>query len=581
MSDLLVPNSNGSSCGSHPAVRFEPKPMVEGPLTHLNEKRPAILESVVSQTMQDLSGAQSLDLLLGEALYSEKVRLKRDHGNLFTKKRLKHDHILWNKIQAGLLQSSAQVDRKVLLRAIVDHYAEEIGGHFDPRVYKFATSVVPFGFSWLLNAASVSRFLPWGLTQSLEQRLRIVGEVPALQNLSRKGTVLLVPTHQSNLDSILIGYIIYLMGLPPFAYGAGLNLYSNPVLSFFMSNLGAYTVDRKKSNAIYKQTLKNYSTKILNEGVHSIFFPGGGRSRSGAVESKLKLGLLGTALDAQIQNMQAGKALPNVYVVPMVMSYHFVLEASSLIEDYLAEAGKHRYIIMDDESWQPTKVANFFWKLFSSTSTITVRLGKPLDVFGNFVDEEGRSIGPNGTIIDPKRWLTTEGEIKHEQQRDQEYTRQLGEVLVQRFHRENTVLTSHAVAFAYFEALRRRYPDLDLYRFLRLSLEQRSIQKGEFMAEVERLYERLVKLERNGELFLSDDFKTRDLSNWVSDGVTELGLLHESAVVKIVEGAVWTEDMNLLYYYRNRLAGYGLSLLARPGAIRGKAGKNDPKGFLE
>jgi glycerol-3-phosphate O-acyltransferase len=319
----------------------------------------------------------------------------------------------------------------------------------------------------------------------------------------------------------------------------------------------------------------------LSEGVHSIFFPGGGRSRSGAVESKLKLGLLGTALDAQIKNMQAGKPNPNVYVVPMVMSYHFVLEASSLIEDYLAEAGKHRYIIMDDESWQPTKIANFFWKLFKSTSTVTVRLGKPLDVFGNFVDEEGRSIGPNGTIIDPKRWLTSGGELKHDLQRDQEYTRELGDVLSTRFHKENTVLSSHAVAFAYFEALRKRYPDLDLFRFLRLSLEQRAMQIGDFMSEAERLHSRLLKMERNGELYLSDEMRLCSLEEWVNDGMTQLGLLHEAAVVKRVDGALWSEDMNLLYYYRNRLAGYGLSLLARPKPVHGKSGNNDPKGFLE
>lgn len=577
MSDLTP----SSSFGSHPAVKFEPRPMVEGPLTHFNKKRAQILSHVIQQTMQDFSSSKSLELVLGEALYSERVRLKREHGNIFTKKRLKNDRILWNQIQGGLLQSSAQADRKTILRSVISHYAEEIGGHFDPRVYHFATRAVPFGFSWLLNAASVQRFLPWGMTQSLEQRLRIVGEVPALQNLSKKGTVLLVPTHQSNLDSILIGYIIYLMGLPPFAYGAGLNLFSNPVLSFFMGNLGAYTVDRKKSNAIYKQTVKNYSTSILNEGVHSIFFPGGGRSRSGAVESKLKLGLMGTALEAQINGMKSGKPNPNIYIVPMVMSYHFVLEASSLIEDYLAEAGKHRYIIMDDESWQPTKVANFFWKLFKSTSTITVRIGKPLDVFGNFVDEEGRSIGPNGTIIDPKRWLSSGGDLSQDQQRDQEYTRQLGEVLVERFHRENTVLTSHAVAFAYFEALRKRYPELDLFRFLRLSQEQRAIQFEEFMGEAERLHSRLLDMERRGELYLSDELKLCKLQEWVSDGMTELGLLHEAAVVKRVEGAIWSEDMNLLYYYRNRLAGYGLSLLARPREVHGKPGSNDPKGFLE
>ncbi|MFL5812886.1 MAG: 1-acyl-sn-glycerol-3-phosphate acyltransferase [Bdellovibrionia bacterium] len=577
MSDLTTTKS----FKSHPAVRFERQPVVEGPLTHLNEKRASILDGVVSQTMQDFASSKSLELVLGEALYNERVRLKRDHGNVFTKNRIKGDRILWNQIQSGLLQSSAQADRKALLRSVIGHYADEIGGHFDPKIYKFATSVVPFGFSWLLNAASVQRFLPWGLTQSLEDRLRIVGEVPALQNLSKKGTVLLVPTHQSNLDSILIGYIIYLMGLPPFAYGAGLNLFSNPVLSFFMGNLGAYTVDRKKSNVIYKQTLKNYSTRILSEGVHSIFFPGGGRSRSGAIESKLKLGLMGTALDAQIQNLKAGKPNPNVYIVPMVMSYHFVLEASSLIEDYLAEAGKHRYIIMDDESWQPTKVANFFWKVFKSTTSVTVRLGKPLDVFGNFVDEEGRSMGPNGTIIDPKRWLTSGGELKHDQQRDQEYTRELGDVLSKRFHKENTVLTSHAVAFAYFEALRKRYPDLDLYRFLRLSLEQRAMQFGEFMGEAERLHSRLLKMEKNGDVYLSDELRLCSLEEWVNDGMTQLGLLHEAAVVKHVDGAIWSEDMNLLYYYRNRLAGYGLSLLARPKAVQGKSGNNDPKGFLE
>jgi glycerol-3-phosphate O-acyltransferase len=35
----------------------------------------------------------------------------------------------------------------------------------------------------------------------------------------------MVPTHQSNLDSLLVGYVIYMMSLPPFAYGAGLNLF--------------------------------------------------------------------------------------------------------------------------------------------------------------------------------------------------------------------------------------------------------------------------------------------------------------------------------------------------------------------
>lgn len=551
-----------STGSSHPAIRFENIPVVEGNLSHINSIRQDLLSKVVKKTALELSTTSS-DLLLGEALYSERLRLKRSNPNLFTSHRYKKDQRLLSQIQAGLLKSSVESDRTQLLDRILWHYAEEVGGRFNPHVYKLAIKAVPWGFNWLLNAASVQRFLPWGLTQSLQSCLHIVGEVPHLQKLSQKGTILLVPTHQSNLDSMLIGYVIYLMSLPPFAYGAGLNLFSNPVLSFFMSNLGAYTVDRQKNNLIYKHLLKNYSTQLLREGIHSIFFPGGGRSRSGAIETKLKLGLLGTALQAQLQNLIAGRNNPNVYVVPMVTSTHFVLEAASLIEDHLMESGKHRFIIMDDESWQTKKIFNFFWKLFSSRSHFTVRIGRPLDVFGNFVDEEGRSMGPNQTTIDPARWLTTRGELRNEPDRDQEYTRELGNKLVERFHKENTVLNSHLVAFSFFEALRGKYPDLDLYRFLRISLPQRTLSLDFFIPFVRGVHQKLLDLSKCGGLHLSEPLKNSDPLSWIKDGIQNLGLMHDAAVLKIHNGSIWTEDMNLLYFYRNRLSGYGLEVKSK------------------
>jgi glycerol-3-phosphate O-acyltransferase len=550
-----------------------------GPLSRFEKERTQILSDVVSRSEQELRAANpSLDLLVGQALYQERLRLKRNRPNLFTRGRAKRDHQLWNGIQGSLLRPQAEADRGELLHRALGHYAAEIGGHYDPVIYKLAVSAVPFLFSWLLNAASVRRFVPWGMTQSLESNISITGEIPLLKKLSQKGTVLLVPTHQSNIDSLLIGYVIYLMGLPPFAYGAGLNLYSNPVLSFFMSRLGAYTVDRTKNNPIYKQALKNYSTTILRSGVHSIFFPGGGRMRSGAVESKLKLGLLGTGLEAQLENHKLGKPNPSVFVVPMVMSYNFVLEASSLIEDYLAEAGKHRYIIMDDESWQVAKIAKFFWKIFSVQSGVTIRIGKPLDVFGNSVDEEGRSIGPNGTRIDPVKWLTTRGELRPDELRDREYTRELGARLVDRFHKENTVLPSHLVAFTLFEMLRKRYPDLDVYRFLRLSLPQRSLPYGEFIQELKIQHQRVRELSARGQFYLAPELQIQECEDWVARAIGNLGLFHEAHVIRVRDGVIYSEDLNLLYYYRNRLSGYGLSFLA--DALHMAPGDYDRKGFL-
>lgn len=550
---------------------------VSSPLTDFSTIRPRVVDDVVNRTVQEIP-AIKIENELTAALYLERQRLSRDRGNLFTKKRLSGDRALWNGIQTALLEPAAVSDRSALLRDVAARFADEIAGRFDPKVYKFTTKILPYGFNWLLNAASVKSILPWGMTEDVRSRLKVEGEVEHLKNLASKGTILLVPTHQSNIDSILIGYVIYLMGLPPFAYGAGLNLFSNPVLSFFMSNLGAYTVDRQKTNGIYRNLLKHYSTKILKEGIHSIFFPAGGRVRSGAIESKLKLGLLGTALQAQIENLQEGNPNPKVFIVPMTTSYHFVLEASTLIDDHLAEAGKHRFIISDDESSQFSKVLNFFWQLFKAQSGMTVRVGKPLDVFGNFVDPDGNSIGPNGTTIDPARWLSSYGKLAPSPQRDREYTRILGNRIVERYHAENTILTSHLVAFAFFESLRERYPDFDLYRFIRMSLSQRTIPWDEFLREAEIAHRRILESADRGLFYVTPELRTGDTKSWVKDGIRNLGLFHGNAVLKRGDGTIHTEDMNLLYYYRNRLAGYGLSRLADPR--RRVPGAYDEKGFL-
>lgn len=548
-----------------------------GPLVEFEKNRGTFLNRVCERTLKEVA-FEDPEVVLAETLFLEKIRLKKVRPNLFTKKRLRSDRKVWGQVQAGLMSAKSESDRNQLLKMTVGHFAEEIGGHFDPRVYRFATMAVPFGFSWLLNAASLHRFNPWRMEEKLAQRLRLEGHIEQLVKLSQKGTVLLVPTHQSNIDSVLIGYVIYRMGLPPFAYGAGLNLFTNPVLSFFMSNLGAYTVDRQKNSPLYKAVLKNYSTELLQSGIHSIFFPGGGRCRSGAIESHLKLGLLGTALDAQLYHLQQPSKKP-VYIVPMITSYHFVLEASSLIEDYLAMEGRHRFLPLDDDSLIPLRVLNFFWKMFSAESNITVRIGRALDVFGNLVDEDGvAKFG--GHAVDPARWLTTRGELCKNPQRDREYVKRLGTSLVDRYYRDHMVLSSHVVAFAFFEALREKYADYDLYRFLRLTGSQRVLHREKVYQKLSIVWEKLKQKEARGEICLSEELTKLSLEAWVKDGMNQLGLFHGSKVVSESEGLVTTDDMSILYYYRNRLSGYGISTLAEKSPFELERGSFDGKGFL-
>jgi glycerol-3-phosphate O-acyltransferase len=564
--------------GSHPAVLFKTHPAVRGEIYNLDDRlyRESIMDEVVRRTMYDVGRADPKQLL-EETLYYERQRLKKARANKifspYLANRQSKDRAFIRKVQSGLQPHLGLDESNALLSGFADHFAHEICGNFEPKMYEFATHLVPWFFSWLLNAVSVKRFLPIGVSESLQTRLRVVGEVEHLQNLSKKGTVLMVPTHLSNIDSILIGYVIHLMSLPPFAYGAGLNLFSNPVLSFSMSRLGAYTVDRQKSTLLYKTALKNYSTTILKRGIHSIFFPAGGRVRSGAIENHLKLGLLGTALQAQVERYQENHPNPNIYIVPVVMSYPFVFEASSLIEDYLAASGKHRFTPNDsNENFPLVNTFKFFSKLFSAKSELWVRVGKPLDVFGNFVDENGQSMGPNNTSIDPRRYLMSEGDLRAVPQRDREYTTLLGAKIGERYHAENVVLSSHLVAYSLMSALRKQYPQLDLFRFLRLSPEQRAVPLDRFYEEAARCFETVRSAADQGKLFLSTTLRCGDVKIWVDDGVHQLGLFHDAKVAKIEDGSITTEDMNLLYYYRNRLTGYGFG--------RDFSEESDEKGFL-
>src|ERR1700743_2593211 len=116
------------------------------------------------------------------------------------------------------------------------------------------------------------------------------------------------------------------------------------------------------THGLYKDVLKTYSTVMIERGYHSLFFPGGTRSRSGGVERKLKLGLAGAGVEAFVRTTVRGKTQP-VFFVPSTINYLLTLEAETLIDDFLQEEGKARYIIEDDESAKVGRIAAFMNKL--------------------------------------------------------------------------------------------------------------------------------------------------------------------------------------------------------------------------
>src|SRR5262245_63181707 len=101
--------------------------------------------------------------------------------------------------------------------------------------------------------------------RNLDARIQADGEIDVVHACAERGTLIVTPTHSSNMDSPAIGLALLRAGLPPTTYGAGKNLFTNPFISFFMRNLGAYRVDRRLKFELYKDVLKEYSTVLLEK----------------------------------------------------------------------------------------------------------------------------------------------------------------------------------------------------------------------------------------------------------------------------------------------------------------------------
>ena len=524
------------------------------------EQREYVRREVIRRTVEDhkdmcrRSKDLNLEILINDAVYQEQERLRGGKNGADDRRQAR----FWSQV-AREFHRTDEAGRERILESIAAMYMDEIMGYFNPVIHKFAAKILPWGLKALLARFSPVSFLKYlGTRLNLEENLVMSGPIDQIRELAGKATLIMTPTHGSNLDSVVIGLGLYQKRLPPFTYGAGLNLFSNPVISFFMNNLGAYKVDRRKKNGIYKIALKHYATLSMELGQHNLFFPGGTRSRSGEVEQKLKLGLLGCGVNVYVSNLLAGKPGPDIFVVPCTLSSALTLEARSLIEDHLKETGKSRYIRVRSDYNRPMRVLAFWRDLQSLDSRIHMRLGEPLDLFGNRVDKDGISRDAHGRAVDRRKYVEKDGVPAHDAQRDQEYTRELGRSILATFRRDNMIMSTHAVAFSAFGAMRRRHPQYDLYRTLRTAGPEHAVPRAELLAELGPLLERLRAMEEQGKLLLAAELKQAEPAEVLAKALEYFRSFHDGDALGEGPKGIHSRNMKLLYYYRNRLDHYGL-----------------------
>jgi glycerol-3-phosphate O-acyltransferase len=535
----------------------------EWPIYKLSEDRKAFIQEIDAFTQDRLTrkSTQKVTDLIAETVYQERIRIKEERWKVDPPK----ERQFWSRVRRKLIKYSldkpdqeAAKNNAEILQTIIHRYSEEIVGTFRISTFRFARRFLTRFFNSLLQARQKGFWRFAYQKRLLAEKLIVEGELEKIRGLMTKGTVVVVPTHFSNLDSILIGYVLDLvLGLPSFSYGAGLNLYNTGYTAYFMNRLGAYRVDRRKKNGIYLETLKTMSNLSLQRGTNSLFFPGGTRSRSGKLEEKLKLGLLSTAVEAQRALYQQGKD-QKIFIVPLVLGYHFVLEAPFLIEGYLRAMGKERFLKAKDDFYNPLQIIRFIWQVLSEGNDIALSFGQPMDVLGNPVDIDGKSYDKYGNLIQVRDYFVSEGRVTENLQRESEYTKDLAEKIVERYLADNIVLSSHLVAFAAFQMLRKENARLDLFGVLRLPNEDYVFDESVLKDVIEQIRKELYQLEDAGKIKLSTIVRG-GLDELIKDGLTHLGTFHLKKPLRYNrDKAIVSEDFTLLYYYHNRLDNYQL-----------------------
>jgi glycerol-3-phosphate O-acyltransferase len=148
-------------------------------------------------------------------------------------------------------------------------------------------------------------------------------DIERLRAAAREGTLILLPSHKSHVDYLILSYIFNEQNLPLPLIAAGDNLNFFPVGAVFRRG-GAFFIRRSfKGDRLYGAVVDAYVRRLIRDGYPIELFLEGGRSRTGKLVAP-KFGLLNMVVDAAL-------AVPErpSFFVPVSIGYERVIEASA------------------------------------------------------------------------------------------------------------------------------------------------------------------------------------------------------------------------------------------------------------
>lgn len=155
-----------------------------------------------------------------------------------------------------------------------------------------------------------------------------------LREAAKDGTLVLLPSHKSHVDYIILSRLFHRANMPLPLVAAGDNLSFFP-LGPVLRRAGAFFIRRSfKGDRLYGAVVDAYMRRLLKDGWPLEFFLEGGRSRTGKLLPP-KLGLLSIVVDAVLGAQAAAGENHGrkVYFCPISIGYERLVEEKSYVRE--------------------------------------------------------------------------------------------------------------------------------------------------------------------------------------------------------------------------------------------------------
>jgi glycerol-3-phosphate O-acyltransferase len=209
---------------------------------------------------------------------------------------------------------------------------------------------------------------------------------------ARRNPVVLVPSHRSYFDFIILSLMFYAEHLIPPHIAARENMAFGP-FGFLWRRAGAFFLRRSFDDPLYKAVFRAYVSYLIRAGFTQEFFIEGTRSRTGRTLAP-RLGMLAWNLEAFLASGRR-----DLFFVPIAITYERLVEEGAMLGEL--EGGEKT----QESMLGLVRARKFLRRRFGS---VFVNFGEPISLGEAVGDRAERWAGPETPEIETERRVFVE-----------------------------------------------------------------------------------------------------------------------------------------------------------------------------